>query len=808
MPDLRYALRLLIRRPGFTLIALTTLALGVGANTAIFSIVNAVMLKPLPFNEAHRIAVVTERSPQGEREAVSAAAFLEWRQSQSFEPLAAMMGTTFFLGEGADTPEIMAAKVTPEYFRVFGLRLAAGRLFREDDPDRVAVLSSSISRDYFGSRENALNRTILLNGEPYTVIGVLTPQAGHDVLSSKLWIPLKFDPASRRPEIRSLLLVGLLRPGVDFGQAQADFTVAASRFAGRYPDSHRGWGVTVSSLQDLLASQDVRVSLLVLIAITVAVLLVACANLANLILARGVARGRELAIQASLGASRRRLLWQVFLESLILSVAGGALASLIGAACTVAIRDQLPSTLTSIYQIDIDWKVLTFSYLLALCSSAVFGLLPALHVTRIDLGAAAKDMSAASRGGSKGTARLRGLVIVGEAALCLLLLCSAGVLLRNFLTMQQKDPGFRAEGVLTAKLPVFRTRFHSDGALSEYLDRILQQVGSTPGMRLAALTSALPLEGRGRQVPYELPGSSPTSARAHETSFFKVISDDYFETLGIRMLRGRKLQPSDREGAPLTVVINERLSKKWPKGVDPIGSAVLIEEGQLQTASSRPTSGRKLAWRVIGIVGNEQVDELGAAESPGMYASYRQRPESDMRLVARTVGQPERQTGTLRQAVLAADSKQLITDIKPMEAVRTGSLAPYRLRLGLVWMFAALAAGLSGLGIYGVVAFSLAQRIQEIGVRMALGGTPTQVVLLSMVAGMRPTLIGIGAGTLLAVPLIRMLEEALTEARGLLADIPLVLAAIAVLTVAAGCASFLAARRAATVDPAVALRSE
>lgn len=553
--DLRYAWRTLWNSPGFTIIAIATLAIGIGANTAIFSFVDGVLLKPLPYAEPDRILRVLEKPPGGGRNGISTLNYLDWqRENTVFEYMAAQTGGSVTL-TGIDEPvQLRGALVSPHYFDIFGISPPLGRAFAadEDQPGKnhVAILSHALWASRFGADPKVIGRSILLDGEPATVIGVLPAGGVFDRAFSQIWRPLVFEPQNMTRNFHWFGAFAKLKRGVTLDQARAQMDTIGARIAHDYPDSNKGWGVGIDRFSETIVGKQLKQSLYVLLAAVGMVLLIGCANLANLTLARATARDREVAIRSSLGAGRWRLIRQFLTENVLLSVCGGALGLALGYATMAGLKLAVPPfTLPREASITMDVRVLLFTLILSVVTGIVFGLAPALQATRPDLASSMKEGGRGSSGG-RARQRIRGALVVTEVGLAFVLLTGAGLLIRSFFAIQHVDPGFDATNVITAGLPIPDKRFPDAAQLNNYLREVVESVGSVPGVRDVALTSALPMEGWGYGMPFQI-ADRPIVDRANRRGcFFKMVSPSYFRVLGIKLRKGRALSDRDGRGAP------------------------------------------------------------------------------------------------------------------------------------------------------------------------------------------------------------------------------------------------------------------
>jgi putative ABC transport system permease protein len=802
---MRYAFRTLLRSPGFTTVALLTLALGIGANTAIFSFVNGVLLKPLPYQDPHSIVLVWEKPPGGRRNGISTLNFLDWKnQNHVFQFMAAARGDSVTLTGAGEPVQLTASMVSAPYFDIFGVRAVLGRTFAADEDQagksQVVILSHRLWESRFGADPKILGAKLTLNGKPCTVIGVLPAHGPFDRTRAQVWMPFTFEPHDMTRDYHWFISYARLKPGVTLEKAQAEMDTIGARIADAYPESNKGWGVTVERFEDQVVGSQLRSSLYVLLAAVGAILLIGCANLANLTLARGTARERELAVRAALGAGRWRLIQQLLEENLLVALAGGSLGLALGYGMMRGLKLLVPQGyLPSESDVSIDLNILLFTLVISIFTAVLFGLAPAFHATRVDLAASMKEGGRSASSGS-GRARLRSALIVSEVALAFILLSGAGLLIGSFFRLQQVDTGFNSTNVITAGLPVPRTRFAQPAQLLQYMRQISERVGAVPGVRSVAFTNALPMEGWGDGMPFLIAGREAVDM-AHRTScFYKRVSASYFQTLQIHLLRGRLFSDQDRAGAPPGLVINESMSKRYFKSEDPIGKRILIQ----QLLYGQPGLGPEIAWEVVGIVGDEQTGDLGDKKSPGIYVTYDQSPTNDVNmLVAQASDLP---TSTINAAVHEVDKNQPLTDILTLDQVKSETVANDRLQTMLLTTFATLALLLSAVGIYGVISYSVTQRTHELGIRAALGASQSGLLALVIRNGMALAFTGLALGAAGSLALTRLLSTLLF---GISPRDPATLIAVgAILAAVALAACYIPARRAAAIDPTIALRYE
>lgn len=808
--DLRYAVRMLIRKPGFTAIAVITLALGIGANTAIFSVVYAVLLRPLPYEDSERLVLVWTRLEKVGLEQcwVSEPEVLDFReQSQLFESFGVISSTSFILTGGSEPEQVNGAQISTNFFSVLRAKIKAGRDFSPDEEipgaPPVAILSHSFWQSHFGSEQSVLGSTVYLSGKPATVVGILPPNFALMVPPEALvpanvdvWIPYAEDYAKKNRDSHGLTVIARMKPGVTIAQAQEEMNGIASRLYTQYY-TETGFEVKVVSLHGDIVKK-MRPALLVLLAAVGFVLLIACANVANLLLGRAAAREKELAIRAAVGAGRIRLLRQLLTESVLLALLGGTAGVMLAAWGVDALLALSPADLPRIDEVKIDARVLAFTFAIAALTGVIFGLIPALKASRIDLAKSLKEGSRSVAGG--GSHRLRRLIVVAEIALSLVLLVGAGLLMRSFVKLMRVDPGFDSHNVLTMKMQVPRSKYEDGPAVANFYQQLIEKVQTLPGVESASAISHLPLSGDywGGTLTFE--GVTQNAERGNQASFEvdqRVITPGYFETMKTPLLEGRSFTSQDVSGKPFVAVVDETLAHRlWPD-VSPIGR--------------RFTFGRFPAkpqiWvEIVGVVRHIRHHRLDADVREQVYYPHAMRSFSGMTLAIRTTVDPSSLIGAVRDAVRSIDRDQPVYRIRTMDELVARALAPARFTLLLLLIFAGVAAVLAVVGIYGVISHAVTERTHEIGVRMALGAGAADVFKLVVGQGLILTLAGvaIGVGASFAVTRVMtglLYEVAATDAMTF-AAVPLLLTGVALV------ASFVPARRAMKVDPMTALRNE
>ena len=803
----RQAIRQLRTSRGFSAVAIATIALTIGANTAMFSLVNGMLLRPLPYPDPDRIVRVLERLPSGGISGISTLNYLDWaRENTVFEYMAAEAGWRATLTGGTEPVLIQAARTSAHYFDIFAVKPALGRTFLPGEDqlgkDHVVLLSHALWESRFGADSSLLGRDIRLDGEPYTVVGVLPKGGPFDRASAQLWAPLALRPSDSKRDYRWLGASAKLKPGVPFQRARNEMSAIGRRLADAHPESNKGRSVTVDRLSDVLISPDLRTAVSVLFAGTALVLLIGCANLANLALARSIARERETAVRAALGASRRRLVQQCLTEHVVLAVCGGVAGAGVAYLMMKWIASLIPpSALPPAVDIGMDTTALIFTLIVAIGTGVLFGIGPALRSTSPTLLGALTHGSHATTLGSSAR-RIRSGLVVAEIALAFVLLVGSGQLMRSFFKLLEVDPGFVAANVLTAGLPITRKQHPDPVELNTYLASIRAAVEAVPGVREAAITSVLPLRGWGFGLPYSIAGRGQVDRGYRSPAFFKIVSPSYFPALGIRRLAGRVLSDNDRVGTPRVAVINEALAKREFANDDPIGKRIVVPE----LVPGQTEFGEEVAWEIVGVIADEKITGLGDEISAGMYVSNEQSPTYNVDLIVRAAMPPQSLQKALRVAVDRVNKDQALSDVSPLQQIVDQSMRGNRVMSMLFTVFAAIALLLATLGIYGVIAYTTAQRTRELGIRAALGASTGNLRRLVFLGGIRLAVAGVAIGFAATFATTRVLSSMLY---GVGVRDPLTIAGVAaILSAVAGLACFLPAWRSTRLEPVEALRSQ
>lgn len=800
---LRYTFRGLKQNPGFALVAVLTLALGIGANSAMFSIINAVLLRPLPYRDPQNLVLFSEHWPQFSRLSLSYLNYRDWRdQSRSFEAVGAVRNFVMTMTGSEEAERIPAQNVTASLFDLLGVRPQLGRPFdaAEDRPGAppVALISHSLWERRFSSSQAVLGRSITLDNQSYSIVGVMPP--GFEVLQQAADVILPFEPwASTLPDDRSwhpgILPIARLKSGVSLEQARSDIRTIAARLARAYPENDSNVSSLVDRMQDQIV-ENARPVLLILVAAVGAVLLIACVNVANILLVRATSRRREIAVRVALGARRSDIVSQLVTESILLALLGGAMGLLLAWIALPILLRMAGSSLPRSNAVSVDAYVLGVTAFIALLVGILFGLVPAWQAWRVDL---RETLGEAGRAGpSPSVLRTREALVVSEIALAMVLLAGAGLLLRSFERLSRVSPGFSADHILVADIVRSPSAYRDPNIRLGFFDRLFEQLSALSGVRSAGGVSFLPVTGTGSALHFNIQGRPPGSPQEYTISNYRVVSAGYFKALGVRLLAGRWLEDRDREQAPDVVLINSSFAKTYFPNQSPLGQHIQLG------ATPDPS----IPWmEVVGVVGDVK-QSLVSESSTEMYVPYRQAdkvlPVFAMSLVVRTVGDPLVQAGAIRAIARELDPNQPITGIRTMEQNISRSMSEPRFRTVLLAVFAGIALALAAVGIFGVMAYSVAQRTRELGVRVSLGASRGLIFRLVLSRGLHLTLLGLAIGLAATFALTRYLASLLFNVPSY-DPVTLVCVASGLLLVSL-CACYLPARRAMLVDPIVALR--
>lgn len=803
--DLKYAFRSLIRYPTFTLVAVITLALGIGANTAIFTVINAVLLRPLPYNDSERLMRIGTSTPSVKLFAATKNKFFYWREhTRSFDGLTTFRTFTAPLVAGGTEPEYVSGlRVSEDFFQVFQLHPHVGRTFSNEEtvsggPSAV-ILSDRLWKRLFGGRTDVLNTTVSINSSPYIIIGVM-PEFWFET-TSDIITPLQLGTSQDvMAGGANYPVVGRLKAGVTRKQAIAEMNVIADQFRIAYPEQMAtGEGINILGYQEFMVG-EMRLPLMVLLTAVAFVLLIACANVANLQLSRAVARGREIAIRAAMGASRWRVMRQLLIEGVLLSLIGGSAGLLLAGWGVAALQTLIPEgMLPRTHEIGFSWEVFLFAALISILAGILFGLMPAIHSARFDLSDALKE-TARTRTRSKSQRRFGTALVISQVSLALVLLIGATLLIRTFANLRGIDPGFDASRLLTFEISLRGPQYESTAQVAEFNDRAIERIASLPGIENVATTNTLPLR-RWLNLPIEFEGD-PEAAAVE----WRMISDGYFDAMKMRITQGRNLSKTDSSKAAGVVIVNEALVRRYFKTGSPLGQRIKVARG-MGEGLARPEP-----LDVVGVVSDNKQTSLSDPVLPTIYVPTAQVPDALMAnfrsfyFVIRTTAEPLSYVPSVRSEMLGLDNRQPIRNITTMEQVIATSIASPRFYMLLLVVFGVIGLTLSTVGIYGVMAYSVTQRTQEIGIRMALGAQMTDVLRMVLTQGLKLTVIGVLIGLAASFVLTRVLKTLLF---GVTPMDPVTFVLVSLLLVASALvACYIPARRATKVDPLVALRYE
>lgn len=810
MRDLRVAARALRKNPGFTAVAVLTIALGVGANSAIFSVVDAVMLRPLPWRDADRVVMINEQKPQFALLSLSAENYRDvCHEATSFEACGAFRNTTLNMSGDREPRRIQAKMMSANVLPMLGVTPAIGRGFSaaEDAPggENVVLISHYLWRARFGGSDDVVGRSILLDGRPYAVIGVL-PSSFRLFQSADVFLPIGAFIAAQ-PQDRSwhpgLLPIARLRDGVSIDQARTEAAAIAARLEKAYPDTNNKTGLLVTRAQDVLI-QGVRTALLLLFGAVAGVLLIACINVAGLLLARGLSRRHDLAVQIALGAGRRRVIAHLLAESVLLSLGGGAAGLLIAAFSVPLLLQLVGPTLPRADSVAVDLRVVAFTFGLALVTGVLFGLIPAQQSARVDVRETLNEAGRSGMAGGPWQRRARAALVVAEIAVTLVLTVGAALLIRSFARLQNVDAGFDAAHSLAADIPLSAAKYAKDDLRTSTVDRLLERTAGLPGVKGAAVTTILPMSGAGATIHFNVKGRPPANPDQWTLAGYRAVSGAYFQTMGIPLKRGRLLDAHDRQGAPRVIVINETMARQHFPHDDPIGQ-------RIQLGATPDPDPQNPYMEVVGVVGDVRQQPDAEAKSE-MYVPYAQYPDPFLRrmyanviLVVRADGNPAALAGSVREIVRVIDSDQPLANVRTLDEVLSASVSQPRFRTVLLGCFCGIALVLAAIGVYGLLTHAVAQRTNEFGVRMALGASPSSVLALVLREGIALALTGVAIGLFAAAAFVRVLQSVLFEVSPW-DPLAWIVSAGTLLAVALF-ASWLPARRAVAVDPVVTLRA-
>jgi putative ABC transport system permease protein len=804
MQDLRLAFRNLWRRPAFSAIAIVTLALGIGANAAVFTVSNAILLSPLPYTQPGDVVILTEQTPQFPSVSATIYNYEDWRErAKSFSGMAAFRPTNMTVLGVGDPERVPAKMITATLLPLLGVTIENGRNFGAAD-DRAGAEGVVILSDGFAQRrfagQNPVGQILQLDNRPFTVVGVM-PRNFELFQPADVYVP--FGPwAATLPEDRGwhpgIFPVARLKDGTTLEQARTEMDAISAQLEAEYPESNKNVRVLVYPAQEQLV-KNIRPAILLLTGAVALVLLIACANVANLLLARAVDRQKEIAVRIALGAGRFRIVRQLIIESIVLSCVGAAAGLLVTSWVVSFLASSAVAALPRMHNVTIEWRVVLFAFALAVITGVIFGMVPAVHATRTPIRA---SLNEESRGGA-GSARqrkLHGSLVVVEIGLALVLLVGAGLLLRSFAKLTNVAPGFNPDNLFIVNLPLSPQRYPDDVSRTSVVEQIVSRIRVLPGVKSAAMTTMLPMAGAGAMIHFNRAAYPPKGPDDYVLAGYRAVTPGYLETLGVPLRRGRLISDRDRNGAPRVVVINESMARQYFPDRDPLGQRI-----QLGTEPSTefPT------MEIVGIVGDMK-QSFEAGSNAEMFVPYGQYPDAilanmylNTALIVRTTGNPLELTNSVRAAILEIDASQPLVNVRTMEAAMAGTVAQPRFQMILLLLFASIAVALAAVGVYGIMAYTVSQRTAEIGVRMAVGASPNRVVAMVVWQGARLAVMGVVLGMIAAALAAGAMQTLLFDVKGI--D-PLTFAAAPLfLGVAAILASYIPARRAARISPLAAL---
>ena len=806
--DVRYAVRMLLKNPGFTFVAVIAVALGIGANSAMFSVINAVLLRPLPYHEPDRLVTIWEESPQRDmyEMPVSFANFRDWvDQNHVFDHISAYTFANMNLSGTGEPTRLLAIRASANLFSLVGAAPLLGRPFLpEEDKEganHVVILSQGLWQRRFSSDYGIVGQSLTLNNQSYTVVGVMPASfqfpVGFGYLGKvlndpvDLYVPLAATSQEAHRGSYSFFSIGRLKPGVTIDQARAEMTAIEGRIEQQYPGETAGIGISLIPTHEQTV-KEIRPALLVLLGAVAFLLLIACANIANLLLARAASRQKEIAIRTALGASRLRVLRMLLTESVILSLAGGCLGLLLALWGTDALVALAPDNIPRLNEMGVDLRVFTFTLAVSVLTGIIFGLVPAIHASKPDLNEALKEGSRGSSGGVAGK-RIRSILVALEVALSLVLLIGAGLMIKSFLHLQQMNLGFNPDNVVAVDLSLSRSKYPEDRQQIAFFQATLERLQSLSGVQSAGATSGLPLTLSISGSDFRIEGRPEPEPGNEMIVNTRSVSPGYFRTLGIPLLKGRDFSDRDTSGAPEVAIINDDLARIFFPDEDPLGKRITFDEGR--------------SWlSIVGVIDDVKQLGLDSTAKPEVYFPYLQATSPSMSIVVRTASNPLNLLAAMKSQIQEIDKDMPIADVKTMRELLSESVSGRRFNMLLLTVFAAVALVLAAVGIYGVIRYSVTQRTHEIGIRMALGAQTSDVLKLVVGEGMLLAVAGVTAGLVASLFLTRLMSSLLF---GVSATDPITFVLIsAILTGVALVASLVPARRAIKVDPMVALRYE
>ncbi len=793
--DLRYGAYIFWNNPMSTLVAILTLALGIGANTAIFSVVNAVLLRPLPYPDSARLVRLWESNQEANlpRFSVSFANFVDWQeQNQVFEKMAAYREDGFNLTSGDEPERLKGARVTAGFFSMIGVLPTAGRAFLDEEDragaGRVVIISQTLYKRRFATEKNPLGQQLQIDGAPHTIVGIMPDGFNFPQNEAELWVPYALTEAQGNREAHFLRVIARLKPNVEIEQARTDLNTIAEGLEQAFPATNKGWRVTMLSLHESI-SGDVRLALFVLLGAVGLVLLIACANVANLMLARATSRSKEMAVRAALGASRARLIRQLLTESLLLSLLGGIGGVLLASWGIGLLVSLNPTNLPRLNEVQVDASMLAFTLGVSLLTGLLFGSAPAWQATRRKMHDSLKDGSRSTTGSGR---RIGNVLVIVEVALALMLMIGAGLLIRSFLLLREVQPGFNTAQTLTFELNVSLSKYATGDRRSAVIKQAVERLSALPGADFVGVTHRLPLKGNSG-TSFHIEGQPPPSSPAEKNVNYRSVSGDYFQALGMTLLRGRTFTADESWQSSGAVIINQALARRYWPDQDPLGQRIKL--------------GPQRRWlTIVGIVADVKESGLDQEAEGGLYLPYVEWPVPSVTFVIRTTNDPLGLAAAVRREIQTVDQEQAVSNISTLERLMDETVAQPRFNTLAFLLFAATAVLLSALGIYSLIAYTVSQRTREIGIRMALGAQPIEVLRLVIRQGMGLALAGVGIGLVAAFALARMLRTLLFNVSA--SDLTTYTLMAILLTGVALVACLVPARRATKVDPMIALRAE
>jgi len=795
LQDLKYSIRMALKRPGFTLIIILVLALGIGANTAMFSVINAIVLRPLPYKDSGQLMALWEQSKQMEEMSVAYPNFLDWQaQNTAFDQMAAFKSDNFNYTEGGDPERKRGKQVSADFLPLLGVNPILGRGFSHEDDQPGASPAVIVSHAFWQNRLSGssavIGKPLKLNGQDYTLIGVLPADFEFNGVTD-IFVPLGLNAAKMmdRGSHPGIYVIGRLKRGVSMDQAKASMATITSNLSQQYPETNAGNSAVVVSLyEDTVGS--IRTTFMVLLGAVALVLLIACANVANLLLARSATRMKEIAIRGAMGATRVRLVRQLITESVLLSLLGGFCGFLIAIWGVRTLMTLVPPDIPRTREVGLDLWVLGFTLLVSILTGVIFGLAPALQASKTNLSEALKEEGRGSTVGS-GTRRITNILVVGEVAISLMLLISAGLMIKSFLQLRGINPGFDARNLLTMQIALSRTKYPEELQQIQWVEQLTARIAAIPGVKAVGIANGLPL-GRGNETSYLVEGQLPLPPDQQPIAVEYGVTPDYFSALGIPVLKGRPFNERDTFTSQKVILIDEEMARKAFPNQDPIGKRLI------------PLGGPP--HEIVGVAASVKHSGLEKKQKEQLYLSYTQHGNPSLYLLVRTVGDPMSLVGLVRSQVTSYDKEQPVYDVKSMEERVSMTIAKPRFNALLLGIFAAVALTLSMVGIYGVISYSVNQRLHEIGLRLALGAQRFHIFKMVVGEGLLLTVIGIAVGIAGAVAFGRVMASLLfgvvTTDLTIFAGVSLLLALVAFM------ACYLPARKATKVDPMIALRNE